>query len=85
MSSRPFLCILNMYYYQQRCAYIISKQKPKQFLNPPIIMCSQNMPHTFSLLAAIHLFISSHNEIEEFCSMDKKTGRRYLRRVRIFT
>ena len=28
-------------------------------------------------MAAIHLFISSRDEIEDFCSMDKKTGRRY--------
>ena len=41
--------------------------------------------YPFSLLAAIHLFISSHDEIKDFCSMDKKTGRRYLRRVRIYT
>ena len=26
----------------------------------------------FSILAAIHLFISSHDEIKDFCSMDKK-------------
>ena len=32
------------------------------------------------LFAAIHLFISSHNEIEDFCSMDKKIGQRYGRR-----
>ena len=30
-----------------------------------------------SKLMAIHLFISSHDEIKDFCSMDKKTGRRY--------
>ena len=28
-SRRPFLCFLNMYYYQQRCAKTISKPKPK--------------------------------------------------------
>ncbi len=28
-------------------------------------------------MAAIHLFIPSHDEIKDFCSMDKKTGRRY--------
>ena len=27
MSSRPFLCTWNMYYYQQRCVYKISNQK----------------------------------------------------------
>ena len=32
---------------------------------------------TEAFLAAIHLFISSHYEIKDFCSMDKKTGRRY--------
>ena len=32
---------------------------------------------TSPLFAAIHLFISSHDEIKDFCSMDKKTGRRY--------
>ncbi len=41
--------------------------------------------HSSHLLAAIHLFISSHDEIKDFCSMDKKTGRRYVRRVRIYT
>ena len=34
--------------------------------------------------AAIHLFISSHDEIIDFCSMDKKTGRRYVQRVKLF-
>ena len=34
-------------------------------------------PKTSPLFAAIHLFISSHDEIKDFCSMDKKTGRRY--------
>ena len=48
-------------------------------------MCFQNFRHISSILAAIHLFISSHDEIKDFCSMDKKTGRRYLRRVRIYT
>ena len=38
-----------------------------------------NLP-TFSLLAAIHFFISFHDEITDFCSMDKKTGRRYVLR-----
>ena len=41
--------------------------------------------HSSRLLAAIHLFISSHDEIKDFCSMDKKTGRRYVRRVRVYT
>ena len=44
-----------------------------------------NSTHLFSLLAAIHLFISSHDEIGDFCSMDKKTGRRYLQRIWIYT
>ena len=39
--------------------------------NTHINVCLQNLSYTFSLLAAIHLFISSHNEIEDFCSMDK--------------
>ena len=41
--------------------------------------------HSSHIFAAIQLFISSHDEIKDFCSMDKKTGRRYLRRVRIYT
>ena len=41
--------------------------------------------HSSHLFAAIHLFISSHDEIKDFCSMDKKTGRRYVRRVNIYT
>ncbi|PVY94390.1 hypothetical protein C7381_10596 [Ezakiella coagulans] len=32
---------------------------------------------TEAFLAAIHLFLSSLGEIKDFCSMDKKTGRRY--------
>ena len=31
----------------------------------------KNLFHSLSLLAAIHLFISSHNEIKDFCSMEK--------------
>ena len=45
----------------------------------------KNLLHSFSLLAAIHLFISSHDEIKDFCSMDKKTGRRYGRRIPVST
>ena len=45
----------------------------------------QYLHHSSHLLAAIHLFISSHDEIKDFCSMDKKTGRRYVRRVHIYT
>ena len=57
-----------------------------QFTPPLTTMWLYNIiPKTSSLLAAIHLFISSHDEIEGFCSMDKKTGRRYVRRVRIVT
>ena len=41
-----------------------------------------NFPHQFSFFAAIRLFISSHNEIIDFCSMDKKTGRRYVLRTK---
>ena len=41
--------------------------------------------HSSHLLAAIHLFISSHNEIKDFCSMDKKTGRRYVWRMHVYT
>ncbi len=44
---------------------------PNHIYNPPINVCLQNLFYPFSLLAAIHLFISSHNEIEDFCSMDK--------------
>ena len=39
--------------------------------------------HPFSLLAAIHLFISSHDEIKDFYLTRKKTGRRYVRRKKI--
>ena len=31
----------------------------------------KNLLHSFSTLAAIHLFISSHDEIKDFCSMEK--------------
>ena len=85
MSSRPFLCTRNMYYYQQRWVYKISNQPFYHIPNSPIIVCLPKYPPQFSLLAAIHLFISSRDEIKDFCSMDKKTGRRYLRRIRIYT
>ena len=46
---------------------------------PPIFALSiKYLPKTSPLFAAIHLFISSHDEIKDFCSMDKKTGRRYV-------
>ena len=41
-----------------------AKAKPKNVF--------QNLFHISSLLAAIHLFFSSHDEIANFCSMDKK-------------
>ena len=45
----------------------------KQFTSPSTTLCLYNIsPKTSSLLAAIHLFISSHDEIKDFCSMDKK-------------
>ena len=50
------------------------------FIKSHINVCFQNLFYPSSILAAIHLFISSHNEIEDFCSMGKKTGRRYGRR-----
>ena len=55
------------------------------FIKSHINVCFQNLFYPFSILAAIHLFISSHDEIEDFCSMDKKTGRRYGKRIRIST
>ena len=58
---------------------------PNHIYNPPINVCLQNLFYQFSLLAAIHLFISSHNEIKDFCSMDKKTGRRYVRCLPVST
>ena len=41
--------------------------------------------HSSHIFAAIQLFISSHDEIKDFCSMDKKTGRRYVRRMHVYT
>ena len=41
--------------------------------------------HSSHPFAAIHLFISSHDEIKDFCSMDKKTGRRYVRCMYVYT
>ena len=55
------------------------------FIKSNINVRFQNFFYTSSILAAIHLFISSHDEIKDFCSMDKKTGRRYVRRIRIST
>ena len=68
--------------YQQRCANKIYNQTLIPYLQP---ICFQNISHTFSLLAAIHLFISSRDEIKDFCSMDKKTGRRYVLRLPFYT
>ena len=45
----------------------------------------RDISHTYKSVAAIRLFISSHDEIEDFCSMDKKTGRRYVPGIRIHT
>ena len=66
-------------------SYNISSKPLEQFYTSPIIVSFPKYPPQFSLLAAIHLFISSHDEIKDFCSMDKKTGRRYVRRVRLAT
>ena len=66
----PNLIFVVITTYNQRCDYKISLQ---------------NLLSTFSLLAAIHIFISSHDEITDFCSMDKKTGRRYLRSLQYHT
>ena len=65
--------------------YNISPKPLKPFSTSSINVCLPKYPPQFSLLAAIHLFISSHDEIKDFCSMDKKTGRRYVRRVRLAT
>ena len=65
--------------------YNISPKPLKPFSTSPINVCLPKYPPQFSLLAAIHLFISSHDEIKDFCSMDKKTGRRYVRRVCLAT
>ena len=60
-------------------------KNPNKFLHQSSFCVFKNLFNSFPLLAAIHLFISSHNEIKDFCSMDKKTGRRYVRRVHIYT
>ena len=88
MSSRHICILYNLQSHQQCCAYKISPQnlKPNSTnLINLIKLCYKNLLPTFSIVAAIHLFISSHDEIKDLCSMDKKTGRRYLRRVRIVT
>ena len=133
MSSRPFLCLWNIYYYQQRCVHKIyppsflyhlqphlryvcppkrngglypaayfcvygiciitnnaepikyRNKNPNKFLHQSSFCVFKNLSNSFPLLAAIHLFISSHNEIKDFCSMDKKTGRRYGWRLYIYT
>ena len=80
LSRRHISCLSNLQLNQQRCVF--------QIRNPKFIIIYKFIHHyvfskhlrSFSILAAIHLFISSHNEIEDFCSMDKKTGRRYGRR-----
>ena len=52
----------------------------------PTTLCQYNIsPKPSPSFAAIRLFISSHDEIADFCSMYKKTGRRYGKRVYIHT
>ena len=73
-----------MYFNQQRFVHKKSKQKFHTIYKHISERCVYKVIlHTFSLFAAIHLFISSHDEIEDFCSMDKKTGRRYVLRTKI--
>ena len=62
-SSRPFLCRWNMYYKQQRCTNKISNPKPISQPQPSLCVY-QNILPPFYLLAAIHLFISSRDEIK---------------------
>ena len=38
----------------------------------------------YNIFAAIHLFISSHDEIEDFCSMDKLMRRDVIDLTRAF-
>ena len=63
----------------------IKTKTPNKFVHQSSFCVFKNLFNSFPLLAAIHLFISSHNEIKDFCSMDKKTGRRYVRRVEFYT
>ncbi len=56
-SSRHISRPCNLQPHQQRYVYIISKPNPLQFINISSFC-------TFSLLAAIHLFISSCDEIK---------------------
>ena len=62
------------------CQKNIESKTPNKFLHQTSFCVFNNFLHSLSLLAAIHLFISSHDEIKDFCSMDKKTGRRYVLR-----
>ena len=59
--------------------------KPKTVYNFIYSYVFQKHLRSFSILVAIHLFILSHDEIKDFCSMDKKTGRRYVLCIRIST
>ncbi len=65
--------------YNHRCFYEISSPKPQPIftLHKPRSVHKISPQKTSPLFAVIHLFISSHDEIKDFCSMDKKTGRRY--------
>ena len=44
----------------------------------------QYLHHSSHIFAAIHLFISSHDEIKDFCSMDKLMRRDIIGLTRAF-
>ena len=46
-------------------------KNPNKFLHQSSFCVFKNLFNSFPLLAAIHLFISSHYEIIDFCSMEK--------------
>ncbi len=80
-------CVREICVYTNNADYIKYRiKKSEQFLSSSINVClSKYSPTRSPFFAAIHLFISSHNEIKDFCSMDKKTGRRYVRCLPVST
>ena len=66
-------CVYGIYIITNNGVYVKYRNKnPNKFLHQSSFCVFKNLFNSFPLLAAIHLFISSHNEIKDFCSMDKK-------------
>ena len=72
MSSRPFLCIWNMYFHQQRCTNKISNQKSKRFLNSSIIVGFPKYFLSIFVIGGDTLFSALNIEIKDFYFVRRK-------------